>query len=704
MSHSAVNRQRLHQWIGGIAILLSFGAISIIAYTTYDQKPVLYHLSRSLYILPIIGAGYFFDYAVTLLVSLFITSLFIPSLVDLAYTTGVSHPTVELFTDLLTYNLVGVLTVGLVEFSRRQRKLLQAMERLGEAIGMSPDLGKVLSVFLKLSIWLCDADGGDIVLAEENSAALASLSVTSRSAPNQEMERSGSAHPNLLDWLTQCQELAILHDLGSDPRFDLNPDQARLQLTLLASPLRRDHERVGTLVLWNYGDRRFGRTEIDLLRVLIDKGEMVIENAWLYSRTDEALAKRTRELSMLLDASNAFSAARDLDELVQVICQKMTQLVESTFGRVFLLEQDAVSLTLRAFSTIRDPTWHADVDRTFAIDSLPWHHKALVENRPILLMGDNPETPLQEPERSILFGQGSRSALLVPLVGMDHSLGVVTLCEMRSWERSPFSAEKIEFCRALAREATLAIENIRAFTFEEELVRIKSEFITMVSHELRTPLSNIGSAAELLVKADLDQPLQKDMLQTLSREASRLMRLVDEVLEASRLDTGQVKLTLEPLALIPLIKQLLCVYESQYSNYRFNLKAGADPLFALGDRVSVEVVLENLLHNAINYSPTGSTITISVEERGQHARIQVADQGVGIPNDQLQGLFQRFHRLPDGTSRRPSGFGLGLYIARMLVEAQGGVILAESELGKGSSFSFTLKKLEDHDEEEDSDY
>ncbi|HEX9077668.1 MAG TPA: ATP-binding protein, partial [Anaerolineae bacterium] len=185
--------------------------------------------------------------------------------------------------------------------------------------------------------------------------------------------------------------------------------------------------------------------------------------------------------------------------------------------------------------------------------------------------------------------------------------------------------------------------------------------------------------------------VKQETLETLTRYSARLLRMANDVLQSSRLEHGRVQPNLEPLALTPLVRQTVGILRKQHRDYVFKINAEAGLPFAMGDLTSVEIVLENLIQNAIHYSPRGSLITISLREKDDRVEVQVKDQGQGIPADQLERIFLRFHRGPDKHTQRRNGFGLGLYIAKMLVEAQGGVIRAESKPGHGSSLYFDLK-------------
>ncbi|WP_298819864.1 ATP-binding protein [Chloroflexus sp.] len=239
-------------------------------------------------------------------------------------------------------------------------------------------------------------------------------------------------------------------------------------------------------------------------------------------------------------------------------------------------------------------------------------------------------------------------------------------------------------------------------TRERESERLKDEFIGIVSHELRTPLTSILGYTEILLnRRDLDEASQNEFLTTVSKEAERLEKLVKDLLDVSRLEAGVVKLNRWAVGLWQIIEELTMQLHTQLVQHKLliNVDPALPPVFA--DRDKVKQIIFNLLSNAIKYSPEKTEIQLTIRcveatdlppghPVGQWMLITVRDQGIGIaPEDQAR-LFERFQRVDNSNTRQKSGVGLGLYITRLLVELHGGRIWVQSEVGKGSSFSFTL--------------
>ncbi|MFB0536334.1 MAG: GAF domain-containing protein [Anaerolineae bacterium] len=236
---------------------------------------------------------------------------------------------------------------------------------------------------------------------------------------------------------------------------------------------------------------------------------------------------------------------------------------------------------------------------------------------------------------------------------------------------------------------------IRDCSAEIKFDRMKTEMVTMVSHELRSPLANMQTAMELLLTSDFEEDLQQEMLHIVRSQCARLASFVEELLDISQLETGQIAVQQEPVTLLPLIQRVVGTFEAtEQRGHRFQI-VGQDELpFAWADSHKVEIILTNLLQNAANYSPEGSTITIEAKAPDNaNIAVSVGDEGEGIAPAHLEQVFQPYYRISSSSVEKVPGRGLGLYIAKKLVEIQGGRVWVESEVGKGSHFNFTLPRM-----------
>jgi len=234
-----------------------------------------------------------------------------------------------------------------------------------------------------------------------------------------------------------------------------------------------------------------------------------------------------------------------------------------------------------------------------------------------------------------------------------------------------------------------------------ELARLETmrrEFVANASHELRTPLAAIrGFAETLLGDSSLADEQRRSYLEVIDRHARRLGTLVDDLLELSRIESGQAPLDLQPVDVATVASGLLRDCEARLVEKRLEAGSTASgPPVAWADPQAVWQILSNLLDNAIKYTEAGGRIQIRIEGDARRVRVRVADTGAGIPERDLARIFERFYRVDRARSRALGGTGLGLSIVKHLVQSQGGEITVESELGRGSTFTFTLPRAKPH--------
>jgi signal transduction histidine kinase len=230
-----------------------------------------------------------------------------------------------------------------------------------------------------------------------------------------------------------------------------------------------------------------------------------------------------------------------------------------------------------------------------------------------------------------------------------------------------------------------ALDRLREFD------RMKDEFIAVVSHELRTPLTSVLGSALTLQQQDLDDETRATLLTIVSDEAGRLARLLDDVLWASRLDSGRADALIMPVDGAAVARDVVDASTLRLA-HGLSLELACEPELprVAADPDKLRQVMVNLVENAIKYSPDGGRVEVKLGRTNRHLRFTVRDEGLGIaPNEQAR-IFEKFHRLDPNMTRGVSGSGLGLYICRELVDRMGGRIWVASREGSGSTFTFEL--------------
>lgn len=237
----------------------------------------------------------------------------------------------------------------------------------------------------------------------------------------------------------------------------------------------------------------------------------------------------------------------------------------------------------------------------------------------------------------------------------------------------------------------------RDVTREKEIDQMKDQLLSTVSHELRTPLAAIKGFTTTLLREDVrwDEATQRDFLKIIEEETDRLGELIDNLLDMSKIDAGVLRVEKEPTQLRNVVRESIDRARRRSEAHWFVVDLPSELPRVWADPRRIRQVLNNLLENAIKYSPGGGQITVTAEVEGDHVTVSVADSGQGIPREYLDRIFQRFFQVDAANTRKTGGSGLGLSISKGIVEAHGGSIWAESESGKGSVFRFTLPLVDE---------
>jgi len=232
---------------------------------------------------------------------------------------------------------------------------------------------------------------------------------------------------------------------------------------------------------------------------------------------------------------------------------------------------------------------------------------------------------------------------------------------------------------------------IRDITRETEADRLKTELVSTVSHELRTPLSSIYGFTELMLNREIDAMKQRKYLSTIHNETERLSNLVTDFLDVQRMQSGGQRYQMAHLDLYSIVDQVMGVYNASNGLHDIQLRLlSEDRPTIIGDETRIKQLLNNLVNNAIKYSPDGGPVDITIGTDQENATIQITDYGIGIPQYAFAHLFDKFYRVDNSDTRRIGGTGLGLSICKEIVKEHDGVIHVESTVGKGSTFTVVL--------------
>jgi PAS domain S-box-containing protein len=410
----------------------------------------------------------------------------------------------------------------------------------------------------------------------------------------------------------------------------------RLQ-QVVALPMSIRDNLIGVLYVFRAYGSSFTSNDRRVLASFADQAAIAVYNAQLYER----VSQEKRRLDAILEYSADGVLILDSGQRIQVFNRALSRLTGW---------QAADALGRHHDEVIR---WaHLETDRDLA-DAVAggW---PLPSARPLYVEGDL---------RRKNGGTVSVGIIYAPLFGQDRRLVNV-------------------------------IANVRDITRFREADEIKSTFVSVISHELKTPVALIQGYAETLLRKDArwDPRTREESLEVILEEADRLHHLIDNLLDASRLEAGKLPLEREPLFVDTLAERVVERFRTQTDVHDIEVEFPSDFPDIEGDPRRLEQVLNNLLSNAIKYSPEGGRIEITGRSTDEEVVVTVTDQGVGIPFEEQPHIFESFFRGSREYQQQTAGAGLGLYLAKAIVEAHGGQIWVESNPGEGASFSFALPR------------
>lgn len=422
--------------------------------------------------------------------------------------------------------------------------------------------------------------------------------------------------------------------------------------SLLGVPLVAHGTVLGVLHVGTLAPRQFGSEDVDLLQLVADRAAIAIEHARLF-----AAERRARDrLERLQSVTDAALAHLDLDELLAELLTRIRVILEADSAAVLLVDPDAGELVARAAVGLEEEVERGvrvPIGRGFA-------GRVAAEGRAIFL----PDVGHADVVNPLLREKGIASLLGVPLLDEGKVIGVLHVGTLTPRE---FGAEDIDLLQLVADRAAIAIGRARVHAATRELDELKTSFVAIASHELRTPATVVyGVLATLHRRQEiLGTPTGRQLLADAYHQADRLRRLLEELLDLSRLDARAVLVRPRPIVLHSVVSEV--VESTGVDADAVHVRVPHD-LAVVADRIVLERVLSNLVTNAIRHGRP--PVEVTVEQRDRHLRIAVEDAGAGVPEDVQPRVFERFQRAGD-----EPGTGLGLSIARGYARAHGGDLI-----------------------------
>jgi len=482
-----------------------------------------------------------------------------------------------------------------------------------------------------------------------------------------------------------------IRDVLADPEYSYGAKNVENIRTVLAVPILKGDELLGVLAIYHLEEvRPFTDKQIALVETFADQAAIAIDNVRLLDELRQSLEQQTVTADMLkLISRSTF----DLKSVLNTLVESAARLCAADITTISRQKEGHYNVV----AAYGFPPGFQDYYETVPMDqgrgSL--FGRILLERKPVQIVDvlADPEYAMHELQKRA----GFRTVLGVPLLRDGVPIGLLSV--NRTTVR-PFTDKQIEVVTAFADQAAIAIENVRLFDEIqdksrqlEEASQHKSQFLANMSHELRTPLNAILGYSELMADGAYGEPSEKmlGILKRLEANGKHLLGLINDVLDLSKIEAGQLVLELSDYSVQDIAQTVRSTLEPLAADKKlaFKLELAPELPAGHGDGRRLTQVLINLVGNAIKFTDAGE-VAIKAEANNSSFYVSVRDTGPGISAADQARLFQEFQQADNAITKKKGGTGLGLAISKRIIEMHGGKIWVESEVGQGSTFSFTL--------------
>lgn len=508
--------------------------------------------------------------------------------------------------------------------------------------------------------------------------------------------------PNLVPTIWETYEVEVIPDVQVCDRIEEDPTRhaayadADIHSTLMV-PLICQQKLIAVLALHESGKSRIWQPEeVDLIHAVADQAALALSQAHAYEQV-RALAKREALINTI---TTAIRSSLDPQEIFAAITQQLGQGLQVDGCALSLWKEgdefvQCVGLHDSSWEHKTPPESHLP-QSSVPIEGNPVLKQLIVTQQPIVLsdLKQHPQFNISE------FRTPARALLVVPLIADGKIIGSISLRQnhrTRNWQSS-----EIQLAQSVASQAAIAVQQSRLYQTTrqqaEKLLQLdqqKTEFFQNISHEFRTPLTLMVGPLESAVATG--QGLSAEQSAIALRNSRRLLRLVNQLLDLQRLDAGRMQPKFQACDLVEFVSQIVDTFRPYCEKKGLSLITQLEPCAPVYlDLEKFDKVLYNLLSNAMKFTPAGQSISVSLEMIDDRCRLKVRDTGIGIREDQIPHLFERFRQAEGSENRSFEGTGLGLALVKELVELHSGQINVDSTYGQGTTFTIDLHSGAEH--------
>jgi signal transduction histidine kinase len=559
-----------------------------------------------------------------------------------------------------------------LDAERKQRKnaaRFEALYNVSRVIGSSLDIQTVLNQVMDAIIQLTGAERGFLMLRDDDGDlnVRAARNLDQKTIGGDDFKYSRTVANQVLDG----GKAVVTTNAAEDPRFAGQASIIAQSLrSIMATPLRARGNVIGVV----YVDSRalaglFGDDDLAALDAFAAQAAVAIDNAILFSETDQQLSMRVNELTQLQRIDKQLNETLDADKAMLYTLEWAARLTNASGGYLGLLEGDPARLrTLHKIGVTQEGRYGELLDLLYP-----------------------QSTQVVETGKAFVGADGEDALLIIPVRREQKVIGVVALARKGS---EAFSDEQRDLVERVVARAAVAIENARLYAAVQSADRAKSEFVGIVAHDLKAPMTSILGYADLTLHQGNLSERQRQFLERIHNTVKRMEILVSDLADISRIESGRFFMEETTVKVADVMQALKDSMQPQINERKHNYVENIEPSLPdlKTDYYRLLQVLTNLISNAVKYTPERGTVTLRLRpvESGKRIEFSVSDTGIGLSKEGILMLGTKFWRAEDDFTRTQPGTGLGFAITRSLVEQMGSKITIESEVGKGSTFTFSV--------------
>jgi signal transduction histidine kinase/transcriptional regulator with GAF, ATPase, and Fis domain len=584
-----------------------------------------------------------------------------------------------------------IVKARLLEETQRRARHLQSLNEVSRQLTSTLELDPLLKSILQSASEIINCESGGLIMRDESTDELA-FKVAVGPVAQTLLNLRLSQDISLFGKVMESKEPLMVNDAqGLEEWSEIYGKQTGFVTHgVLIVPLQVMDQMIGAIVVINKRDTSsFSMDDQDLLTAFASQAGIAIENARLYQMTDQELADRVEELSVLQRIGRELNTSLDTQKATKITLEWAVRQSKATLGVLALVkEEDIQVFSHKGITQGPDGTPPEEVTLDFHAHGV----KEAIENGSLQKVVLNSSRPGLMPRTLI--------RVVIPIRRETLTTGIILL-EFNS--TSFITDDLMNFLLRLSDQAAIAIANAQLYDAVQAANIAKSEFVSFVSHELKNPMTSIKGYTELIAAGAVGpiNEAQANFLGTIRSNVERMATLVSDLADISRIEADRLRLDFKALNPKEMLDEVMRSLRKQYDEKTLEVVIDfpSEIPQVWGDRTRIIQVMTNLLSNACKYTPNGGKVYVQAEATKNKwdtegapdvVHMWVQDTGIGISEEDQKKIFQKFFRSEDPKTREAPGTGLGLSITKSLVEKQGGKIWFESEFRKGTTFHFTI--------------